>query len=763
MIAQGTILDNTYKVIKTIGAGGGGEIYLAEHLRLEKLVVIKKIKENMKGLIEDRGEADILKRLSYPYLPQVYDFFIENNQVYTIMEYIEGENFQQLIKKGVHFEKKDIIKWGTQLSQVLEYLHGQKPPIIHRDIKPANIILTPAGNICLIDFNVSFGNEGDSKQIIAHSDGYSPIEQYGTKNVEAHKSKNAVCPNYNEEEATDILSPSMIQNDDFEFTEVLSEGSSGILQYDATEILETGREPVSQEASRFQTVDSSAASENYTASSYDVLPIVDERSDIYSMGATLYHLITLKRPAKATEEVIPLADCSLKISDGLVYIVDKAMKRNPEERFQSAKKLHEAFLNIKKLDSSYKKYSGKRDLMVTVLVTALSISVICTAIGFFRMQTENYEQYVAQIESSGELLRQGLMKEAQEACSQAIEMRPEDLNAYIEMVNIYYLQQLYAQGAGVVEKIPFDYEETEEAKRRQYATLWFLAGECYAGLQEYNLAAESYQKAIQFLPEEGEYYSRCAISLAYEGDKKAAEQFLEDAIQKGISDASVYLTKAEIALSGKKYEEAEQLIFKVLELAEDEGLKYHTYLAAEHLYKEGSQKIDDALEKRLEILEEASKELGNSYTLSISEKLANTCYELAAKTQDEKEKKSYYERALGYFKNINESGYKNIYILQNIAIINQMLGRYLEAESVLMGMLESYPEDYSGYMYLTLLYSEIQDSLPLEERDYELVDEYYKKATEAYTRQIKNGGKEDIKMQTLDSMMKDLQMNGLVR
>ena len=96
MMEQGTVLDNTYKVIRAIGSGGGGEIYLAEHLRLEKPVVIKKIKDNMQGVIENRGEADILKNLSHPYLPQVYDFFIENNRVYTVMEYIEGENFQKM-------------------------------------------------------------------------------------------------------------------------------------------------------------------------------------------------------------------------------------------------------------------------------------------------------------------------------------------------------------------------------------------------------------------------------------------------------------------------------------------------------------------------------------------------------------------------------------------------------------------------------------------------------------------------------------------
>ena len=128
MIEIGTILDNTYKVLDNIGAGGGGEIYLAEHLRLEKKVVIKKIKDKARGVIEDRGEADILKKLRHPYLPQVYDHYTSEEHVYTVMEYMEGKNFQELLKEGKRFSSKDIVKWGTQLSEALVYLHKQDPP-----------------------------------------------------------------------------------------------------------------------------------------------------------------------------------------------------------------------------------------------------------------------------------------------------------------------------------------------------------------------------------------------------------------------------------------------------------------------------------------------------------------------------------------------------------------------------------------------------------------------------------------------------------
>lgn len=60
---------------------------------------------------------------------------------------------------------------GMQLCSALDYLHNQKPPIIHSDIKPANIMLTPQGNICLIDFNISFFLDGTA--IVGYTHGYS--------------------------------------------------------------------------------------------------------------------------------------------------------------------------------------------------------------------------------------------------------------------------------------------------------------------------------------------------------------------------------------------------------------------------------------------------------------------------------------------------------------------------------------------------------------------------------------------------------------
>ena len=75
------------------------------------------------------------------------------------MDYIEGESLDKLLKRGVRFSQPQVIKWAKQLLEALSYLHSEihgSPPrgFVHSDIKPANLMLTPSGDICLIDFNI---------------------------------------------------------------------------------------------------------------------------------------------------------------------------------------------------------------------------------------------------------------------------------------------------------------------------------------------------------------------------------------------------------------------------------------------------------------------------------------------------------------------------------------------------------------------------------------------------------------------------------
>lgn len=170
-------LSETYEIIGKIGAGNSGEIYKAYHKNLKKYVVLKKIRTEIKDVLNNRAEADVLKNLRHSCLPQVFDFLEADGDIYTVMDYIPGNSFKEYLDSGTRFKEKSVIIWARQICATLGYLHSQKPPIIHSDLKPGNIMLMPNGNICLIDFNISATLDGDTAWVSGYTNGYAAPEQ----------------------------------------------------------------------------------------------------------------------------------------------------------------------------------------------------------------------------------------------------------------------------------------------------------------------------------------------------------------------------------------------------------------------------------------------------------------------------------------------------------------------------------------------------------------------------------------------------------
>ncbi|HHW32028.1 MAG TPA: protein kinase [Clostridiaceae bacterium] len=178
----GEMFQGKYKIIRILGQGGMGKVYLAENIRLGTLWAIKEIQlEKVKG-INVLAEANILKRLNHPALPRIFDIFEEDNKIYIIFDYIEGISLEDKLKDDGKFSENTVIEWGIQICNVLIYLHSIKPnPIIYRDLKPSNIILTQDGSIKLVDFGIAreYKENADKDTVYIGTRGYAAPEQYG--------------------------------------------------------------------------------------------------------------------------------------------------------------------------------------------------------------------------------------------------------------------------------------------------------------------------------------------------------------------------------------------------------------------------------------------------------------------------------------------------------------------------------------------------------------------------------------------------------
>ncbi len=171
------LFSDTYELQEQLGSGGGGVVYKAYHKRLRQTVVLKQIQTGKFSEQYLRQEVDILKELRSAYLPQVFDFLpLPDGRVFTAMSYVPGQSLRQTAQSGRTFSQRELVRWGMQLCSALHCLHTQRPPILHADIKPDNVMLTPQGDICLIDFNVSLYLDGSA--VIGFTEGYASPEQH---------------------------------------------------------------------------------------------------------------------------------------------------------------------------------------------------------------------------------------------------------------------------------------------------------------------------------------------------------------------------------------------------------------------------------------------------------------------------------------------------------------------------------------------------------------------------------------------------------
>lgn len=354
------IIGATYEIIHQVGAGGGGVVYLARHLRLNKQVVLKADKRRISTRPELlRREVDVLKDLSHPYIPQVYDFFIEGETVYTAMDFVDGESLDRSLKRGDCFSQAQVVKWARQLLEALNYLHSPthgNPPrgYVHSDIKPANIMRRMNGDICLIDFNISLAL--GEENAIGASAGYASPEHYGL---------------------------------DFSFS------SATAAQDDQTVLMR-------DETATLSMVDSQS-----TTGRKKVVP--DVRSDIYSTGATLYHLLSGSRPAKNATEVVPLSGPG--ISGQVAAIIAKAMNPSPDLRYQTAAEMLWDLEHLHENDPRTKKLNKQRRTAAAALTALFLAGGLSTFVGLKQMERA---QQAARVEAEQTAVTEQEAKQALE-------------------------------------------------------------------------------------------------------------------------------------------------------------------------------------------------------------------------------------------------------------------------------------------------------------------------------------------------------------
>lgn len=176
--------DGRIRVVRQLASGGFSALYLVEDNDGTKYV----LKESIlpfgvdpdlaeKASEQFEREARILKTLQHPQIAAVYDFFVEQNRKYMLLEYISGQTLKDLVYEHGPQPADKVLSYAVQVAGLLSFLHERPKPIVHRDITPDNLIVSATGKVFLIDFGSANEFVGNATGTLVGKHSYMAPEQ----------------------------------------------------------------------------------------------------------------------------------------------------------------------------------------------------------------------------------------------------------------------------------------------------------------------------------------------------------------------------------------------------------------------------------------------------------------------------------------------------------------------------------------------------------------------------------------------------------
>ncbi|MBP3233931.1 MAG: serine/threonine protein kinase [Eubacterium sp.] len=443
----------------------------------------------------------------------------------------------------------------------------------------------------------------------------------------------------------------------------------------------------------------------------------DARTDIYNLGATLYHMVTGKNPQEPPYEMVPIRQVNPLLSTGLEEIILKCTKPNPEDRYQSCSELIYALEHYTELDESYKNANKNKVKMFAVSAGLTVLFGIVALAGRSGMNKANAANYVSYIENGNDYKADGKYSLAAVEYRNAFELSGDDSDAYVKFIDLYIDASKDADskedlnlsdGLNIVaNRIKNGYSNVDKNNE----VLYKMGLTYFTEIGDYGVANKYFGMVDDNDKDYGEladYYG--SIALIMSSTNVNVSELMDN-----VNGFASYNMKSLPNDSKQKYENYETL-----------GKIYVTYLSTPGV----SEQAETVLNQAIKDLEDYTGEQQAEYYYVFSNDLAEVYYSLAEKSGSEAD----YKIALNYSQEVVDQiqGKVNVsetpendsaksYVLSYVNIMcrmaeiygklgdkNSAVDTYKKAESE-MGTSESSIKVYSEHLnYLYALFEKDQ-------------------------------------------------------
>lgn len=174
-----------FRVLDFLAKGGMGDVYVAYDERLQRKVALKTLRDEHRPNAEVKArlvrEGRILSQLDHPHICRIYELLEEGEADVLVLELIDGESLKQSLKKK-RLDEAQKMDAAIQIAETLGAAHGQG--VIHRDLKPDNVMLTPAGDVKVLDFGLSRTSDDDATMTLAGPQALEDLEDAAARRRE---------------------------------------------------------------------------------------------------------------------------------------------------------------------------------------------------------------------------------------------------------------------------------------------------------------------------------------------------------------------------------------------------------------------------------------------------------------------------------------------------------------------------------------------------------------------------------------------------